>query len=295
MHYPPTLYFHGWEDPTNHTFLLNEKKLNSSNGFPPTKLTELNNIDSIIFLAGDYANNTFPELRSDSIWSVYSNFEKSKSDGDVHFDPDDGITVSPDNECCEGFFPGGPVKITSNKPLDQSFNPPLFFMNGIKLSIPKGERLPIDVKNLEVMDSIILLTGKRATDIYGEEGENGVWLIYATNEPIDNEVVHHKFSSDEKISFEKSIQVHPNPMTDEAFISFEMMGNQNVRLQIFDEKGSLLTTIIDGTGFPDAIGTEKIVQGFAWRPTNIIPAGIYFARIQIGGEVFTKQIIKVNQ
>ncbi|MEM6964103.1 MAG: T9SS type A sorting domain-containing protein [Bacteroidota bacterium] len=63
---------------------------------------------------------------------------------------------------------------------------------------------------------------------------------------------------------------------------------------MFDQSGRLVDTVHDGFAPMDVSKDDKHMEGYFWRPTNV-PAGIYFVKIQVGGETFVKTIIKVNE
>ena len=63
-------------------------------------------------------------------------------------------------------------------------------------------------------------------------------------------------------------EVYPNPFNPSTSITYNLESNENIKIEIYDIKGNLISTLYDGFQF---IGTHQI----AWHAGNY-PSGIYF-------------------
>jgi hypothetical protein len=96
-------------------------------------------------------------------------------------------------------------------------------------------------------------------------------------------------SSDEndmkvKESLVNGLSVSPNPVRENATISFSINKDQKVQLMVFDVKGKLISKLYDG----NAEAGRK--YEFEWNAGSLIP-GTYIGRLVIQNEVISKNII----
>ena len=63
-------------------------------------------------------------------------------------------------------------------------------------------------------------------------------------------------------------EVYPNPFNPSTSITYNLESNENIKIEIYDIKGNLISTLYDGFQF---IGTHQIT----WHADNY-PSGIYF-------------------
>lgn len=84
----------------------------------------------------------------------------------------------------------------------------------------------------------------------------------------------------------RGVSIFPNPSSGQATITGHIVGAQELQMQITDVVGRVVST------FP----TER-VDGFWSRPlhTQSLPAGVYFVRIDIGGDQIVRQLIMHNR
>lgn len=92
----------------------------------------------------------------------------------------------------------------------------------------------------------------------------------------------------EPVTAENSLQIVPNPVKDNALISFDLNDTETVRVDIFSTDGQLVRTLLNET-LPG--GTHSV----QWNCTNHtgqrIANGLYFCRISAGNQLFTGKIM----
>lgn len=81
-------------------------------------------------------------------------------------------------------------------------------------------------------------------------------------------------------------QNYPNPFNPSTVISFALASASPVRLQVYDVKGSLIRTLIDGRM---TAGTHQ----FTFNATNL-PSGVYFYRLRTPNGVQTKKMTLIK-
>jgi len=83
------------------------------------------------------------------------------------------------------------------------------------------------------------------------------------------------------------IKVHPNPVSDNLNISYFLDDRSNVKIEIFDLYGNMISTVID----------EMQIKGehsLTWSPSYEMTDGIYFILLKKENEIFSQKIIKTN-
>ncbi|MFH1861454.1 MAG: T9SS type A sorting domain-containing protein [bacterium] len=75
----------------------------------------------------------------------------------------------------------------------------------------------------------------------------------------------------------------PNPFNPETVLRFELMRPEEVRLQIYDLRGRMLGTVLQGN-LP--AGLHSVL----WKPENL-PSGIYLVSLQAGGKMAVQKAV----
>ncbi len=79
------------------------------------------------------------------------------------------------------------------------------------------------------------------------------------------------------------INCYPNPFNPDTILEFVLLHSNDVKLEIFNILGKKIDTLMVGFQNP---GYHR----FHWRPENL-PAGIYFARLQVDQQIKVKSLI----
>jgi hypothetical protein len=82
-----------------------------------------------------------------------------------------------------------------------------------------------------------------------------------------------------------AVTVSPNPVAAGAEIWFDLDRRTRVRVDVYDVGGHRVERLLDA----DAEGTVSI----PWHADRV-PAGVYFARVQVGTAVATRKIVVVR-
>jgi hypothetical protein len=82
-------------------------------------------------------------------------------------------------------------------------------------------------------------------------------------------------------------EVHPNPARGNVAIRFTLPASAPVTVTIHDARGSAIATLLDGTV---AAGNHTVI----WQPDGVA-SGLYFYRIQAGGESGSGEISIVSE
>ena len=91
---------------------------------------------------------------------------------------------------------------------------------------------------------------------------------------------------DEKFS-DKTLQIFPNPATENLTFAFSANGNTNVSIAVFDLQGRLINTVFAG----ELIGEQKITRDLQNAFGQKVNPGVYFCRYTIGEAVGVKKIV----
>lgn len=86
-----------------------------------------------------------------------------------------------------------------------------------------------------------------------------------------------------------SLTAHPNPFNPNTSIAFTVPASGAVTLQIYDARGALVKTLIEGA--PYAAGDYRIPWGGRNRAGSVVGSGVYFVRIEHGGATRTHKIV----
>jgi hypothetical protein len=85
-----------------------------------------------------------------------------------------------------------------------------------------------------------------------------------------------------------SISAAPNPFAKSTVIEYEVKVPGRVRLEIYDEAGRLVRTLVDAG---HTIGSYRVEWDGLDSSTRRAPAGIYFTRLQTSGDVRSTKLI----
>ena len=78
--------------------------------------------------------------------------------------------------------------------------------------------------------------------------------------------------------------VYPNPVNDQLNVEFNLLENTHVLGEIFDVTGRKVTTLFNSSY---NLGTHRLDYN-----TSDLNSGVYFVKITLEGESFTKRVIK---
>ena len=90
---------------------------------------------------------------------------------------------------------------------------------------------------------------------------------------------------DEDLSFNRSLNIHPNPFSTSTTIEYELKQPEKVTLTIYDYLGKQLEVIIEN----QSQGLQKV----SWNAERL-PVGIYYFRLQAGEQVVNGKMVKAR-
>jgi hypothetical protein len=149
------------------------------------------------------------------------------------------------------------------------------------------------VADAENMGAIPVITLKQQTmklaDAYYAPGIHNTGIIYAATYGrgvfrSENYKLSHDGVEDNTVTVaETKVSIYPNPVRDHATISFEAIGNQPVRYQVYDLTGRMVQT--------ETIGSFN--EGSHEHSINLgnLGAGSYILRLEQGQQVSTAKFI----
>ncbi|MEO1624760.1 MAG: T9SS type A sorting domain-containing protein [Bacteroidota bacterium] len=82
------------------------------------------------------------------------------------------------------------------------------------------------------------------------------------------------------------LQCHPSPFADSLNIVFRLQEERKVRLQLYDWKGRLLARYHNSERLSPGIYQHIFAED--------VPAGIYFCKLEVDGELETRRVVKVQ-
>ncbi len=88
-----------------------------------------------------------------------------------------------------------------------------------------------------------------------------------------------------------SLTIYPNPFNPETTISYSVPKDAKVLLSIYNTKGQLVRTLVNGTVLS---GTHRVVWNGADDNGNKVSSGIYFSRIQTEGKSITAKMLMLK-
>ncbi len=81
----------------------------------------------------------------------------------------------------------------------------------------------------------------------------------------------------------------PNPFNPMTVISYELPEPGTVSLRIFDASGKLVRVLVDGQW--RTVGIQHVSWDGRDNEGRSLPSGVYFYRLEVGGEVLTKRMV----
>lgn len=133
------------------------------------------------------------------------------------------------------------------------------------------------------------------TDFSGMTATGSIAQLIISGTPntvyVDNVLFrHHTTSAEDQTNAPVPARLgnsYPNPFTPFTNISYEISKTAHVSLKIYDAKGRLVETLVDGM-------TEANHYHLAWHAASV-PSGIYFYRLQVNGKLIdTKKMMLVK-
>lgn len=97
--------------------------------------------------------------------------------------------------------------------------------------------------------------------------------------PMDSMPVSTRFVEEKEVNF----QVYPNPVSNHSFIQFELQQPSAIRLDLLDNKGSLIHTLLNQE---HTSGIHKVLF-----TGHNLSQGVYYCRLEIDNKIVTKPII----
>lgn len=129
----------------------------------------------------------------------------------------------------------------------------------------------------EIEPTLCSSSGARmATPNNNQNEKNG------NNAEVSEEIVEQTISV---IEVQNMMIVAPNPIKDKAVISFSIIADANITLQIFDIYGRLISTEIPQKAFQK--GMHQVIIN-----ANKYKSGIYLCKLFVNNEVLTQKIVK---
>lgn len=119
------------------------------------------------------------------------------------------------------------------------------------------------------------------------EGSNypcsgGVTLLTKVDNSVNVPVINPTTNSSVVTDF--SASVYPNPFSESTNISYRLIGDSKVNVEVYDLSGSLVKRLLDAN------------QKSGFYTLNFKPqsakSGIYIVRLQAGNEVYTQQLVQ---
>jgi len=111
--------------------------------------------------------------------------------------------------------------------------------------------------------------------------------------PIGNDVVFVGFETEDSTTAVTNLsaddlgfKIFPNPVSDQSYIQFELEQNEDLNLQILDQQGRVIRTLLKGQQSP---GIHKIL--FAGHD---LADGVYYCRLRIKNSIVTQKVIFIN-
>ena len=86
-------------------------------------------------------------------------------------------------------------------------------------------------------------------------------------------------------------QNYPNPFNPTTTIRFDLNSASEVTLAIYNVKGQLIRTLIDGNMMP---GNHSIVWDGRDNQTTLVPSGLYIAQMNAGGHVLQNKMLLIK-
>ena len=82
--------------------------------------------------------------------------------------------------------------------------------------------------------------------------------------------------------------IYPNPFNPSTTVAFDLAGDGQVELAVFDVRGRLVSVVASG---PMSAGRHQAIWHGQDRDGRSVPSGTYFCRLMAGGETQTMKLL----
>jgi len=127
------------------------------------------------------------------------------------------------------------------------------------------------------------LTENKLNSICFPDGNNG-WIVGNNGTILHNNPTVQVAEFNEPTDY-NFLDVYPNPFSTSIIFEFETAQAEQVEISIYNQLGEMIQKEI--------INTQPGRQTFTWDAKDL-PSGIYFIRTQVGNELITRKMIKLN-
>lgn len=171
-------------------------------------------------------------------------------------------------------------------------NPNIFkSKHGVQLTIISDEfdKMMTPGEELELYE---FLTGdfkhKRLFEVLGDETCHDTHISdpHAIVELLDSPSIFKSSETEQGLEVNCNVAIYPNPVKDNAVISYENIQDGIVSIRLFNSCGTEVTGLLNE--FQNA-GHQKISFNI-----QKLPAGVYFVNVTTGKETKTRKIIKID-
>ncbi len=118
-----------------------------------------------------------------------------------------------------------------------------------------------------------------AKDQIFSQGDDAAWVDFVTLPVI--EIVNTSTTS---IFNQESFEIMPNPVAQNATITYELTANSDIQINVLNAAGQKVTNLFSGTN-----NTGK--HQFSWN-ANTLSSGIYFIELRSGSNTLIKKLVK---
>lgn len=102
---------------------------------------------------------------------------------------------------------------------------------------------------------------------------------------VDYEGIEETYTAEKKIVLKQNV---PNPVFRETKISYILPKNAEVKLEIYNSSGRVVKTIVNSM---QSAGVREILWDRKNQNNKLVPAGVYFYRLNVDRQSFTKTMI----
>jgi len=138
----------------------------------------------------------------------------------------------------------------------------------------------------------VILTYNSQSMVDGNYTANLLLIDNFSNEqniPVVLTVDHLLSSPDESDAEISSLVIYPNPVSNQAYITFHLQVSQSVRLEIFDIQGRKVKTLYNGENISK--GKHVVIWSATDDAGHPLPAGIYFCQFNAENSSHTIKIV----
>ncbi len=140
------------------------------------------------------------------------------------------------------------------------------------------------------------VTNNTYNETLGELGTNYSYYVvatYANGNSLPSNQINYSYSSDNEDEHDPMLQTrllnnYPNPFNPETTIRFSLKQAMPTKLSVYNLKGQLVKTLVDGT-LPE--GMHQTIWNGKDHNNRSVASGIYFYRLKAGSYVSTRKMI----